>query len=162
MHKVRFISDRTLLKVYLFLDLLKNFVKLTSCLHFVRSYHLISNSFLVNVPVIFHHTTVILQDFASFFSNRFIPAKRRRILILMKNLHHQIHHSLTLPSHEGFNSPFPPNTTAPDLPSPAHKCYSPLCSAGGSRLGLCGDGPGSSLPVDLLISQFPRHHPDPV
>lgn len=72
---------------------------------------------------------------------------------LMTNLHHQIPHSLTLPSHGGFNSPFSPgNPTDPDLLSPAHKCYSPLCSAGGSRLGLCGDGPGSSLPVDLLIS----------
>lgn len=162
MHRIRFLSDRTLLKVSLFLDLMKNFVKLTSCLYSVRSQHLISNFFLVNFPVIFRHTAVILQGFASFTSNRFIPTKRRRILILMKNLHHQIYHSLTLPFHEGFNSPFPPNTTAPDLPSPAHKCYSPLCSAGGSRLGLCGDGPGSSLPVDLLISQFPRHHPDPV
>lgn len=162
MHKIRFLVDRTLLKVYLFLDLLKNFVKLISCLHSVRSQHLIWNFFLVNVPVIFRHTTVILQGFASFSSNRFIPTKRRQILIVMKNLHHQIYHSLTLPSHEGFNSPFPPNTTDPALPSPAHKCYSPLCSAGGSRLGLCGDGPGSSLPVDLLISQFPRHHPHPV
>lgn len=159
MLKIRFISDKMdkncslMLKKLLvsrFCEELSEPIKLSSFCSIITSHlKLLSGERSRNIP---SHNSCYLARF------RIIPIKPfhpnwEKTNDLMTNLHHQTPHSLTLPSHGGFNSPFSPgNPTDPDLLSPAHKCYSPLCSAGGSRLGLCGDGPGSSLPVDLLIS----------
>lgn len=126
MLKIRFISDKIdkncshMLKSLLasrFHEELCEPIKLSSFCSIITSHlELLSGERSRNIP---SHNSCYLARFRIILITSFHP-NWEKTNDLMTNLHQQTPHSLTLPSHGGFNSPFSPgNPTDPRPPVPS-------------------------------------------